>query len=645
MAERKRRAFSLKKPKKRTVIILLAAVVIAGGGAFALGQKSKKNDDAENQAVVDIVTRGDLEVSITGEASVEPYERYEIISMVSGDILSSPYDVGDTVSEGDILYRFDTSDMETTLKKQEISLKQSENSYRDALSESDKLSIYAPCSGVVSNITLKNGDDVNANQSVADITDSVNLEVTVPFTLSQVNSIYNGQEATVSSSVHMSTVSGTVTHISSTSAAQSDGSALYDVTIAFKNPGAFTEGTKLSAEINGMVSPGYGEVKYSSSKNVKTETDGTITQLAVANGDYVNKGDLIATLQSDSIEKSITNSTLSYDNAKLSMQQTRDGLEDYSITAPISGTIITKNAKAGDTIDRTNSTQTLMVVADISKLKFSLEIDELDVSKVTEGQKVSITCDALPNESFVGEITTVSVEGTATNGVTTYTAEVIINEPGNLRPSMNIDASVIVDSASDVILVPTGDVKTVMGKSYVFVKDDSADGSESKKQSTDGKPGRGDMPEDMKDGMPDSPNGEVPEGMRGERPEGADGEKPEGMPEDAANGERPEGMPEAAADGERHGKGGSMMPEAPEGFRTVEVTLGISNDDYTEIKSGLSEGQQIYQITTTTTSSGNMAFGGIGGGMPGGGMGGGMSGGGGGGMPGGGGGGGMPGGR
>ena len=71
--------------------------------------------------------------------------------------------------------------------------------------------------------------------------------------------------------------------------------------------------------------------------------------------------------------------------------------------------------------------------------------DSIDsvTSALELGYRMIDTARMYKNEEYVGEISNLSVEGTASNGVTTYTAEVMINEPGNLRPSMNVDASVI----------------------------------------------------------------------------------------------------------------------------------------------------------------------------------------------------------
>ncbi len=592
------------KPTKKKVAVLV--VIALAAGVFVVYKKVQENKQvamSDDAVQTDVVTRGDVEVTITGSAAVEPNERYEIISMVSGDIISSPYEVGDYVEKDAVLYQFDTSDTDLNMQKQEIALQQSEMSYQDALEELDKLQVTAKSSGVLSDLNCKVGDEINANETIANIANSKLLEVTLPFNQSQIDNIYVGQTATISSSVHMSSVTGTVTEKEANPKAQADGSSLYDVTISFENPGAFTAGLVVGGEINGMISPGSGTVQYSDEGTVTAETSGTVESLRYKNGDYVEEGAVIATLSSSTIDNQIENSRLSYENSELTMQQSRESLEDYSIKSPISGTVLTKTAKAGDTIDKTNSTEILMVVADISKLKFDLEIDELDVSKVSVGQQVSITSDALEGEEFIGEITNVSVEGTATNGVTTYNAEVIINEPGNLRPSMNVDASVIVESATDTLLVPTGDIRTVMGKNYVFVKDASED---------DQMP-QGQRPGQMQEG---GDTGEAPEGMGD-----AAGGPPAGMPE--SGGETAPAADENAQTGtQRSGN----TPTAPEGFTAVEVQIGVSGDDYTEVLSGVKEGDIIQRISTTTSDSSSMMMGGMGG-MSGGmgGMGGGAS--------------------
>ena len=588
--------------KKNIAILTAGAIVVCAVGGYFVFNKKSKAVNSMDVVMTDVVTYGNIKSVITGEASVQPYERFEIISMVSGDIINSPYDVGDEVEEGDILYQFDTAEAIKSMERQEISLEQSRNNLNNARSDyeeaQEKLSVVAPCDGIISGMTIKKGSELSNNQQIATIENTKDLKVSLPFTQDQINNIYVGQSANVSSSVHMSVVRGTVSAISSGSRVQENGSKTYNVTIELENPGAFNSGLVVGGEIAGMQSPGFGTIEYSETGTIKAEATGTITAVNHSNGDYVKKGEVIATISSDALssqKRSLTNSELSYRSAQLSMEETRDSLDNYSITSPIFGTVITKNAKAGDTIDRTNSSTTLMVVADVSKLKLTMEIDELDISKVNEGQEVDITCDALPNERFKGEMTSISVEGTATNGVTTYTAEVVINEPGNLRPSMNVDASIIIESAENVLMVPSADVKTVMGVSYVFLKDDTGE--------------RGATEEEFVSAM---------------------GGKTQGGNSFQGKGNFAGKMQANNKNSNKSREQKGMLPEAPEGFVVAIVQTGISNEDYIEIKSGLRESDEIYKVVAQTSSNDFMSMMGgmhsgmqgrgmsMGGGMPGG---------------------------
>lgn len=586
---------------KKKIIIFVILIVVVGAACFGYNAvKSKKQVvGTATDVSTERVERGDVSLTITGSAAVEPYERYEIIAKVSGDITYCPYEVGDMVEKDTVLYRFDTSATDISMQKQQISLEQSQDNYQKALKDVSKLEITAGASGVISNISLSVGDEIKNGEKLADISNTQTLEVSLPFNEVQASNINIGDTAYVSSSVHMSNVPGTVTHKDASSHAGSDGSRLYNVTITFENPGAFYEGLKVGGAVGDMISSGSGEVMLSDSGSALAETDGEITQINYKNGDYVEKGSVVAVISSDTVTDSINSSRSNYENAELSMRDAQEQLEDYSLTSPISGTVITKNAKAGDTIDKTNSTQTLMVVADVSKLKFNLEIDELDVSKVTTGQKVEITCDALENEVYEGEITNLSVEGTSTNGVTTYTAEVVINEPGNLRPSMNVDASVVVESSQNTLYVPSEAVKTIGNMYYVFRKTGSSD--------TNSK-------------------------TAGEKPQ-IDGERPESMPDQAKETETEQNADknQGTTDGARQPGGERQLPQAPDGFETVVITVGVVGDENTEILSGLSEGDEVYSETSSSSSDGRqMGMGGmVGGGMPSGG--GGMPGGGGGG--------------
>lgn len=130
------------------------------------------------------------------------------------------------------------------------------------------------------------------------------------------------------------------------------------------------------------------------------------------------------------------------------MENTQDSLEDYEITAPISGQVIVKNTKAGDTLNSGGDSNTAMaIIYDMSALTFDMYVDELDVLDVEVGQKVEVTVDAFEGETFTGQVTNVSLESTSSNGVTQYPVTVQMDEVGDLLPGMNVNGEIIIDEA------------------------------------------------------------------------------------------------------------------------------------------------------------------------------------------------------
>ena len=128
-------------------------------------------------------------------------------------------------------------------------------------------------------------------------------------------------------------------------------------------------------------------------------------------------------------------------------------------TAPISGTVIEKDIKAGDTLESSNSNSTVLcVIADMSVMTFTINVDELDIAQLKKGQEVSIDADALSGRKFTGYVENIGILGTSSDGVTSYPVTIVINDADDLWPGMNVSAEIVVDSAEDVLTVPVSAV-------------------------------------------------------------------------------------------------------------------------------------------------------------------------------------------
>ncbi len=534
-------AIAKKSGKKKVIITAVVVVVIIAALFFVSILKSKKAGNMGAMSVTEVtVAKGDIQTYITGTATIQPKDSYSIISLVKGDVIADYFEEGDIVEEDDVLYQIDSKDVEKSIQSAEISLQKTQNSYNETIKTKDDLNVKSDISGAVTKVNVKKGDSVNNGTVIAEVNDNSKLKIRIPFNANDADNIRIGEKALLSVVGTGNSVEGIVSEVATASYIKTGHMMVKDVTVIVYNPMAITTTDKATAIIGDYACNDAGMFEYYETSTILAKTSGKIAQLNISAGSTVKNGQTVAVLTSDSIDTSLSNASLNLKDSKLSLEKMKESLEDYNIKAPISGTVVRKNVKAGDKIDNTNSSTELAVIYDMSLLKFEMNVDELDINKVEVGQSVTITADALNGKTYRGEITNVSINGTTSNGVTTYPITVEITEfDDDLLPGMNIDATIIISEVKDVISIP---VNAVNRGNRVFVKGEK---------------------EDEKD-------------------------------------------------------------MAPDGYKTVEVVTGTSNDDYIEIKEGLNVGDVIYSISVADESGMQMmpGMGGMGIPMGGGNMGG-----------------------
>lgn len=151
------------------------------------------------------------------------------------------------------------------------------------------------------------------------------------------------------------------------------------------------------------------------------------------------------------------------------------------ILAPADGTITTIAVAAGE---RVTSGQVVAHVTNYQDLQTAVQVDELDIRKVKEGQAVDVKVNAYPDQTYKGKVTAVANEGTSTNGVSTFDVTIHVEKPDNLKVGMSVEASILTASKENAIYVPLDAIHTGNGEKYVIVypsgtKDQSA-GTEQK---------------------------------------------------------------------------------------------------------------------------------------------------------------------
>lgn len=468
----------LKKHKIGLIITAVFVIVIFVILPKVIGSKANEMMQGMYQTQKPMVQ--DLQKTLTGTGTITPNDQYTIIPMVQGEIVSAPFEAGDVVEKGQLLYQFSTERAEEAVTSAELGVRQAEQSYEDAVDaqaqNQDNLSLISDQEGYVKKLYVDAGDKISAGSKIADVLDNTTMTLEVPFNAAEVKRSWIGNRATVYVGDDSERLRGTVTEISPTTETLAGNMVVTYVTVEVLNPGAISAGMSGTASIGGVDCNSEGSFAVKSEGTILAGGSGTIESLNLKEGSYVRKGDTYIVLKDVSVGDSVKNAELSMESANNQLSSAKKSLEDYSVTAPIAGTVITKNAKEGDNINATYASP-LAVIYDLSKVKFQMKVDELDVLKIFVGQEVQVTADALEGAEMTGHITNISLEAITTGGVTEYPVTVEMDAVGDLLPGMNVSATIVLEEEKNALCIP---VDALMRGNIVYVKNE--EGQETDKE-------------------------------------------------------------------------------------------------------------------------------------------------------------------
>ena len=433
-----KKLLSGKKGRRWIVLCVLAVAVIGGGTAF-LSRTRAKAAKAETTYITASVEKRSITNALTGSGTLQPADSYTVTTLVSGEVLSDTFEEGDIVEKDQLLYTIDSSDVSTTET-------QAQTNYTQALKAKYPT---ADISGTVSEVYVSNGDAVSAGTELCRISASNDLTIDFQFSYAKDGDFYVGQPAKIYLNGYAGYIDGTVAQIGSSSVANGTGMKMTTVRVKAANPGLVSGDCTASAVVGNYTSYGQTTVKIGTGSTITATASGKVSGLTLMPGDSVSSGQRICTITGDSVDNQLQ-------NAKASLENAQDRLDDYMVTSPITGTVVEKTVKAGDNVGTgSNSNNTLCIIYDLSYLQMTLNIDELDIDNVEVGQVVNITSDAKEGQTFTGVVTKVSVVGTTSGGTTTYPVTVRIDDTDGLRPGMNVDAEIVLSSADGVLAIPS----------------------------------------------------------------------------------------------------------------------------------------------------------------------------------------------
>lgn len=273
-----------------------------------------------------------------------------------------------------------------------------------------------------------------------------------------------------------------------------------------------------------------GQLKPISSSVVSPSVDGTVDSINVQAGQSVNEGDVLMTIKNDELDRNVAEaqravaaaqedlanaqkaaaaaqatpttdvdgasaaagiSAASADtnavsaaqrslaSAQANLDQANTKAASRTVTAPSSGSIVELNAKVGATVtggmimgeSDTSGGKQCMQIADLSKMKVTVQVGEKDIAKIAVGQSANVTYPAFPDIVSQGTVTAIaSVANSDSNnggGSVTFNVDILIEAPdARLKPGMTAEVSVVTEQLDDVVMVPTMALMTEDGEHY-----------------------------------------------------------------------------------------------------------------------------------------------------------------------------------
>lgn len=494
--------------KNNKLAVGLAVVVLAVGGYFAFNYFSVQK--TVTKYVLGTVEKGTVAVTVTGTGQVSASNQLEVKPKVSGDIISVNVVAGQEVKEGDVLAKLDPSDAlksvrsaQASLESAKLSLEKSQRGYRPEELLNDQLNLetlqkdldkakenaednladaYVDANSVIQDSYNKADEILNKQiEAMFDYGSSNNPKINFLTSNSQAEAkANNGRAASNQALAELKSLAGNPA-VDYGKIDQNLDSVLRQLEVMqdFLN------------DLTDAVNSGIASVELSQSalSSYKTSVSSARTSINSAITTVKNQKQTITNQKNsnensiEAAEKSLAQAQNSYNLKTIGAdpldlkgleitvrQRTNDLLEaqktlaDYTIKAPFSGVVASVGVKAKESASGSTVIATL-----ITKQKMAeISLNEVDVAKVSVGQKASLTFDAVEDLAISGQVVSVDSIGTASQGVVSYNAKIGFDtEDERIKPGMSASASIITDIKQEVLTIANNAVKTQGGQSYV----------------------------------------------------------------------------------------------------------------------------------------------------------------------------------
>ena len=473
-------------PIRRVVALVVVVGVVA---AAAVGARALFFTEEEQVALTETTTCGTLSTAIEGTATTTPDDSVTVTTASTAEILEVYVSAGDTVEAGDLLYVQDDAQLDEEIEtyQDEIAeLEEELDGYYDQLSDLQEslsaLTVTAPFAGRLTEVDAEEGDSVQNGGKLAVLVDDSRMTLTQYFSYAYADQVYVGMSAGVSVASLMLNLEGTVTDVQMVERLTAEGTRCFAVTVTVDNPGALTEGMTgagyLVADSGEKIYPAVeGSLEYGDQETIQTQVSGEITYADAVAYQTVSAGQTLFTVdgsdyeeQLETVNKRITQTEEKITSAQEKITEAEESRSDYSVTAEISGKVISVGVRAGES-PRMEGT-TAVTIYNMDTMTITANIDELDIDKIEMGMDVTIVASS-GEATYQGTVTEISYEATNSSGVAYFPITIEIDSAGELSAGVNVSYYISIGDDEEGVLVPLAALKSTDEGTCVFVKADT----------------------------------------------------------------------------------------------------------------------------------------------------------------------------
>lgn len=400
---------------------------------------------------------GTVETLVEDTGTVAYRDPYTILPVVSGKILSCSFEEGDAVTAGQVLYTIDAAGLEDQITQARLNLKSAAESAAQSAAACEDLTVTASASGTVTALYVHVGDYVDVGSPIADVVDSAQLILTVPFAKGDAAAMAPGSPAVIAFPGQSGQLSGSVKRVYDTSSPIQGGREGVFVEIALQNPGTLASGAAATASVGSASCMEAGTVRNGTEQSLYATQAGQVLTLPMEVGQAVAQGQVVMTIENAALTNASVNAQLAQESAAVALDLLTAKRGDYTILAPVDGIITLRGAKAGDYASAASPMATLV---EPGAMCVNAEIDEIYIDRVWPGQEaqVSFTTDGGEMRTYPAAVRRVDDTGITSGGVTDYTVELDLEDLDGLKAGMNVSVRIVSQRKEGCLRLPSAAV-------------------------------------------------------------------------------------------------------------------------------------------------------------------------------------------